>query len=35
MKLQPDEIAALKAFLLSLSDSSLLTNPAYGNPFRK
>jgi cytochrome c peroxidase len=35
MELQPDEVVAVKAFLKTLNDSSLLTNPAYSNPFHK
>lgn len=35
MELQPDEALAVKAFLNTLNDSSLLTNPAYSNPFHK
>lgn len=32
MHLSPSEIQDLKAFLLTLTDTSLLTNPAYSNP---
>lgn len=30
--LKPDQKAALKAFLLTMTDSTILTNPAYQNP---
>jgi cytochrome c peroxidase len=35
MELTPQEISDLKAFLNTLNDYSLLTNPAYSNPFLK
>lgn len=35
MELSPDEAVAVKAFLNTLNDSTLLTNPAYSNPFHK
>jgi len=33
MEMTPTEISELKAFLNTLNDYSLLTNPAYSNPF--
>jgi cytochrome c peroxidase len=33
--LNPQEKADLKAFLLTLTDQTLLTNPAYSDPFKK
>jgi cytochrome c peroxidase len=33
--LNPQEKADLKAFLLTLTDPTLLTNPAYSDPFKK
>jgi hypothetical protein len=35
LKLTPQQKADLKAFLLTMTDSTLISNPAYGNPFKK
>jgi cytochrome c peroxidase len=35
MNLQPNEIRALKAFLATLNDYTLTTDPKYSNPFKK
>lgn len=35
MEMTASEKQALKAFLLTLTDSGLIKNPAYGNPFHK
>lgn len=34
LQLQPIQKQALKAFLLTLTDSTIITNPAYQNPFK-
>lgn len=35
LKLTTQQKADLKAFLLTMTDSTLISNPAYGNPFKK
>jgi len=35
MEMDQNEVSALKAFIKTLDDPTLLTNPAYSNPFRK
>jgi hypothetical protein len=35
LKLTAQQKADLKAFLLTMTDTAFLSNPAYANPFKK
>jgi len=35
LTLTAQQKADLKAFLLTMTDNTFLTNPAYGNPFKQ